>query len=65
MDFLDKDAHSEFSKHCVDLIIQLNIKLNGIYSVQVAFSLLVISIDIWNGALSRQNFGHVVILDIA
>jgi hypothetical protein len=65
LNFFSENTHSEFSKNNVDVVIELNIKLHRINGIQVTLSFFVISIDIWNGALSGQNLCHVVILNIA
>jgi len=47
------------------MIVELNIKLNRMNSVQITLSWLVVAIDIWDRALSSQNLSHVIILNVA
>ena len=47
------------------MIVELDVKLNRMDGVQVTLGFLVVSIDVWDGALSCQDLGHIVVLDIA
>jgi hypothetical protein len=60
-----ESAHSKFSEDNINVVVELNVKLDSINGIQVTLSFLIVSINIWNGTLSGQNLGHVVILHIA
>jgi hypothetical protein len=47
------------------MVVELDVKLNCMDGVQVTLGFLVISMDVWDGTLSCQDLGHIVVLNVA
>ena len=62
--FLFEFAHSELSEDSINIVIELNIHLDSINNIQLTSTLLVVATFVRNRALSGQDLGHVVILDV-
>lgn len=52
------------AEHHVEVVVNFDVHLDGIHHVEVASTLLDVSSWVRDRTLTRQNLGHVVVLDI-